>query len=272
MDEISKTCADKEPSPNDVLTQALDTQESSGRCKTNLEKEEMNATTKVVKEEVNVDVIILNDQQEDAIDVRNEKEVIRDFNIKMSLPLKTILKFAEKGHWAFLAINAYDETVYYLDSHRTTSKVDIRYVTNTAITIFRSQKNIQTSRKQPIWKTMKIDTRTSYSQLELNEVRIELAELLGKLVLLIVDIGELVLIWSKEKQSDPPYLLLEQNPQEAQENYTTTEKDLLAIVFAIEKFRSDIVGSKVTVHSDHFAIRYLMVKKDAKPQLIRWIL
>ncbi|KAA0053402.1 uncharacterized protein E6C27_scaffold428G00700 [Cucumis melo var. makuwa] len=96
MDEISKTCADKEPSPNDVLTQALDTQESSGRCKTNLEKEEMNATTKVVKEEVNVDVIILNDQQEDAIDVRNEKEVIRDFNIKMSLPLKTILKFAEK--------------------------------------------------------------------------------------------------------------------------------------------------------------------------------
>uniref|UniRef100_A0A9I9EEM9 Uncharacterized protein n=1 Tax=Cucumis melo TaxID=3656 RepID=A0A9I9EEM9_CUCME len=48
-----------------------------------------------------------------------------------------------------------------------------------AIAIFRSQKNIQTSRKQPIWKTVKIDTRTSYSQLELDEVRMELADFLG---------------------------------------------------------------------------------------------
>ncbi|KAA0062295.1 hypothetical protein E5676_scaffold313G003510 [Cucumis melo var. makuwa] len=55
---------------------------------------------------------------------------------------------------------------------------------------------------------------------------------------------------------------------EAQENYTTTEKELLAVVFAIEKYVSYIVGSKVTIHSDHFAIRYLMVKKDAQPQLI----
>ncbi|KAA0055044.1 uncharacterized protein E5676_scaffold205G002330 [Cucumis melo var. makuwa] len=119
--------------------------------------------------------------------------------------------FNPGGHWALLAINAYDETVYYLNSLRTTSRVDIRYVTDTAIAIFRSQKNIQTSRKQPIWKTVKcslqvgvvecryyvmrymrdiitngsivvtdlIDTRTSYSQLELDEVRMELADFLG---------------------------------------------------------------------------------------------
>ncbi|KAL0546092.1 hypothetical protein IC582_015997 [Cucumis melo] len=160
-DEISKTCADKEPSPNDVLTQALGTRESSWRvrgvggfvtpttyfhtakrskkrnekidklseeneklrlgvqelenihistqstptsahgscsrprleydiqCKKNVEKE-------VVKEEVNEDVIILNDLQEDAIEVRNEKEVVCESNIKMPPPLKTILRFAEK--------------------------------------------------------------------------------------------------------------------------------------------------------------------------------
>ncbi|TYK23831.1 uncharacterized protein E5676_scaffold162G00350 [Cucumis melo var. makuwa] len=58
--------------------------------------------------------------------------------------------FNPSGHLALLAIKAYDETVYYLDTLQTTSRVDIRYVTNTAITIFRSQKNIQTSRKQPI--------------------------------------------------------------------------------------------------------------------------
>jgi hypothetical protein len=29
---------------------------------------------------------------------------------------------------------------------------------------------------------------------------------------------------------------------------------------------------KVTIHTDHAAIRYLMAKKDAKPRLIRWVL
>ncbi|KAA0067089.1 putative serine/threonine-protein kinase nek2 [Cucumis melo var. makuwa] len=170
FDEISKTCADKGPSRNDVLTKYFDLQESSGRvrgvggffiptayfhiaknskkrseeieklsqenekfrlrvlelknihistqstlksthgswsrprleydiqCKKNLEKEKMNVTTKVVKEEVNVDVVILNDQHEDARKVCNEKEVVCESNINMPLPLKTILKFVEKGN------------------------------------------------------------------------------------------------------------------------------------------------------------------------------
>jgi hypothetical protein len=59
---------------------------------------------------------------------------------------------------------------------------------------------------------------------------------------------------------------------EAQLNYATTEKELLAEVFAFEKFRSYIVNSKVIVYTDHTTIKYLLVKKDAKPRLIRWIL
>ncbi|XP_056688773.1 uncharacterized protein [Spinacia oleracea] len=58
----------------------------------------------------------------------------------------------------------------------------------------------------------------------------------------------------------------------AQMNYATTEKELLAVVYAMEKFRSYLVGSKVIVHTDHAALKYLMSKKDAKPRLIRWIL
>jgi hypothetical protein len=58
----------------------------------------------------------------------------------------------------------------------------------------------------------------------------------------------------------------------AQLNYATTEKELLAIVFAIEKFRSYLVGAKVIVYTDHAALKYLLTKKDAKPRLIRWIL
>ncbi|KAJ9544643.1 hypothetical protein OSB04_024350 [Centaurea solstitialis] len=59
---------------------------------------------------------------------------------------------------------------------------------------------------------------------------------------------------------------------DAQENYTTTEKELLAVVFAVEKFRSYLVLSKIIVYTDHSALRYLFAKPDAKPRLIRWIL
>ncbi|XP_022865871.1 uncharacterized protein LOC111385680 [Olea europaea var. sylvestris] len=59
---------------------------------------------------------------------------------------------------------------------------------------------------------------------------------------------------------------------DAQLNYATTEKELLAVVYAFDKFRSYLVGSKVIVYTDHAAIRYLMEKKNAKPRLIRWIL
>ncbi|TYK03264.1 transposase [Cucumis melo var. makuwa] len=304
IDEISKTCADKESSPNDVLTQALGTRESSGRVrgvgrfvtpstyfhtakrskKRNEEIDKLSDENEklrfkeVVKDEVNVDVIILNDLQKDAIEVRNEKEVVCEFNMKMSLPLKTILRFAENvmdkdsgiryqlpfslfgigrktcvlrediidfcnmrevKTLTFVAYTVYLHSQDKLSNYifvgpslisvgHNTQEVRARNLCSRlmasksnqlvlapfnpgAITIFWSQKNIQTSRKQPIWKTVKcplqvgvvecgyyvmrymrniitnrsivvtdlIDTKTSYSQLELDEVRMELADFLG---------------------------------------------------------------------------------------------
>ena len=55
-------------------------------------------------------------------------------------------------------------------------------------------------------------------------------------------------------------------------NYATTEKEILAIVFAFEKFRPYLIGNKVIVYIGHSSIKYLMTKKDAKPRLIRWVL
>ncbi|PIN02745.1 DNA-directed DNA polymerase [Handroanthus impetiginosus] len=59
---------------------------------------------------------------------------------------------------------------------------------------------------------------------------------------------------------------------DAQLNYTTTEKELFTIVLAFDKFRSYLVGTKVIVYTDHSAIRYLIEKKDTKPRLIHWVL
>ncbi|KAM2224152.1 hypothetical protein ACFXTI_018049 [Malus domestica] len=56
---------------------------------------------------------------------------------------------------------------------------------------------------------------------------------------------------------------------DAQLNYATTEKELLAVVFALEKFLSYLVGAKIIVYMDHAALKYLLSKKDAKPRLIR---
>ncbi|XP_049376934.1 uncharacterized protein LOC125841805 [Solanum stenotomum] len=55
----------------------------------------------------------------------------------------------------------------------------------------------------------------------------------------------------------------------AQRNYTVIEQELLAVVYAFEKFRAYLLGTKVIVHTDHAALRYLMAKKDAKIRLIR---
>ncbi|GJU69219.1 reverse transcriptase domain-containing protein [Tanacetum coccineum] len=59
---------------------------------------------------------------------------------------------------------------------------------------------------------------------------------------------------------------------EAQENYKTTKKELLAVIFAFDKFRQYLVLSKTIIFTDHSALQYLFTKHDAKPRLIRWVL
>ncbi|GKF34460.1 putative nucleotidyltransferase, ribonuclease H, partial [Tanacetum coccineum] len=56
---------------------------------------------------------------------------------------------------------------------------------------------------------------------------------------------------------------------EAQMNYTTTEKELLAVVFALDKFWSYIWGhSKVIIFSNDSALKHLLTKKETKPWII----
>ena len=59
---------------------------------------------------------------------------------------------------------------------------------------------------------------------------------------------------------------------ETHRNYTTTEKELLVVVYALDKFRSYFIGSDTVIFTDHSALKYLLTKQIAKARLIRWVL
>nr|GFD24790.1 reverse transcriptase domain-containing protein [Tanacetum cinerariifolium] len=59
---------------------------------------------------------------------------------------------------------------------------------------------------------------------------------------------------------------------DAQAHYTTTKKELLAVVYAFEKFWPYLVLSKSIVYTDHSALKYMFNKQDAKQRLLRWVL
>nr|GFB58674.1 reverse transcriptase domain-containing protein [Tanacetum cinerariifolium] len=59
---------------------------------------------------------------------------------------------------------------------------------------------------------------------------------------------------------------------QAEANYTTTKKEMLAVVYAFEKFRSYLIINKSIIYTDHSALKYLFAKKGTKARLLRWIL
>nr|CAN72371.1 hypothetical protein VITISV_040455 [Vitis vinifera] len=77
-----------------------------------------------------------------------------------------------------------------------------------------------------------------------------------------------------QREDGKPYVIYyaSKTLNEAQRNYTTTKKELLAIVFALDKFRAYLVRSFIIVFTNHSALKYLLTKQDAKARLIRWIL
>ncbi|WKA02813.1 hypothetical protein VitviT2T_020966 [Vitis vinifera] len=76
-----------------------------------------------------------------------------------------------------------------------------------------------------------------------------------------------------QREYGKPYVIYHASNtlNEAQRNYTTTEKELLYVVFALDKFRAYLVGSFIVVFTYHSALKYLLTKQDAQARLIRWI-
>ncbi|RVW61920.1 Retrovirus-related Pol polyprotein from transposon 297 [Vitis vinifera] len=87
---------------------------------------------------------------------------------------------------------------------------------------------------------------------------------------LIVKLPSQQLSCAWPKEDGKPYVIYyaSKTLNEAQRNYTTTEKELLAVVFALDKFRAYLVGSFIIVFTDHSALKYLLTKQDAKARLV----
>ena len=58
----------------------------------------------------------------------------------------------------------------------------------------------------------------------------------------------------------------------AERNYTTTEREALAVVHACRKFRHYLLGYRVVFHTDHNSLKYLVNKPDLSGRITRWIL
>eukprot|EP00253_Pinus_taeda_P009906 PITA_09906 len=71
-----------------------------------------------------------------------------------------------------------------------------------------------------------------------------------------------------------PYAIyfVSKNLSKVEMNYMVTEKEFLAMVHSLNKFRHYITGYQTFIHTDHVAIRYLMNKPDVNARIIRWLL
>nr|GEY13122.1 reverse transcriptase domain-containing protein [Tanacetum cinerariifolium] len=84
------------------------------------------------------------------------------------------------------------------------------------------------------------------------------------------DIG--AVLWQRQENHFRPIHYASKTMTEAESNYTTTEKEMLAVVYAYEKFRSYLIMNKSIMYTDHSALKYLFAKKDSKARLLRLVL
>ena len=76
-----------------------------------------------------------------------------------------------------------------------------------------------------------------------------------------------------QREEGKPYVVYyaSKTLNEARRNYTTTEKEPLAVVYSLDKFRAYLVGSDIIIFTDHSALKYQLTKKNAKARLIKWV-
>ena len=78
----------------------------------------------------------------------------------------------------------------------------------------------------------------------------------------------------RQREDGKPYVVYyaSKTLNEAQRNYTTIEKELLAVVYALDKFQAYLLELDIVIFTDHSSLKYILTKQDAKARLIRWVL
>ena len=71
-------------------------------------------------------------------------------------------------------------------------------------------------------------------------------------------------------QDGHPCLLISRTLNKAEEKYTTSETELLAIVWAMKSLRQYLLGKKYKIQTDHRALVWLHNVKDPSSRLLRW--
>ena len=69
-----------------------------------------------------------------------------------------------------------------------------------------------------------------------------------------------------------PYHILKQKISTAEKNYTTTEREGLAMVYALQKFRHYLLGAPFKMFTDHSTLKYLVNKPVLGGRICRWLL
>nr|GEW78092.1 reverse transcriptase domain-containing protein [Tanacetum cinerariifolium] len=84
--------------------------------------------------------------------------------------------------------------------------------------------------------------------------------------------GITVVLGQRKTKHFQPIHYASKTMTKAQTHYTMTEKEMLTVVYAFEKFQPYLVLSKSIVYTDHSALKYLLSKQDAKSRLLQWVL
>nr|GEW38763.1 reverse transcriptase domain-containing protein [Tanacetum cinerariifolium] len=81
-----------------------------------------------------------------------------------------------------------------------------------------------------------------------------------------------VVLGKHQKKHFRPIHYASKTMTEAESNYTMTEKEMLVVVYAYEKFQSYLILNKSIVYTDHSILKYLFAKNDSKARLLHWVL
>ncbi|GJR22474.1 DNA-directed DNA polymerase [Tanacetum coccineum] len=108
--------------------------------------------------------------------------------------------------------------------------------------------------------------------LEFDKAKIDVISKLPPLPISKVDFAVGAVLGQKDVKNFHPIYFASKTLNLAQQKYTITKKELMAVVFEFDKFRSYLILSKTIVHTDHSALKHMFKKQDGKPHLVRWIL